>query len=240
MRPPRGRIPRRLRADRAKPSQPSRAAGRAGSTDAFTSARTSSRAIPPRCRAARLSSSVVRSSRISCFSMSARDHLWADAGPGDLRLRLVVPVRGRDDLPGDPRSRAAREPRRGSSRGAEAFLMRLQPGEVLPPAQLDVSSQAGCSTGRWTPAPPGCPRAAQVLGALSFAGPDDDELAGNVYLRVELQHLVRLETSGAVSVSSSIPGSCPWPTWPRVPEWATRVIAVPYGACRRIWPTTRA
>ncbi|HET9082043.1 MAG TPA: heme-dependent oxidative N-demethylase subunit alpha family protein [Trebonia sp.] len=75
---------------------------------------------------------------------------------------------------------------------AEAFLLRLQPGQAYrrlnwafhPLRVLDHSRDDAAA---WMP----------EAGAF-LATATDEDIAAQVYLRVELQHLIRLETSGAV------------------------------------------
>ena len=102
---------------------------------------------------------------------------------------------------------------------AEAFLLRLPPGAAYrrvnwafqPFRVLDHSLDAAAD---WMPA------AARFTDAATA-----DDIARQVYLRVELQHLIRLETSGAIlflidtrllSVGDVA----------RVPAWAGRLTAV--------------
>jgi dimethylamine monooxygenase subunit A len=151
------------------------------------------------------------------------DHLWADAGlvtfASGWSFPFVAGMSFREIHGPVPRANPD-----GVFARAEAFLMRLQPGEVYrrlnwtfqPGRMLDRSMDA-CTT--WMP------EVAHMLAALSSAGPDDAELARNVYLRVELQHLVRLETSGAVLflIDTRFLSLADLAS---VPEWATRAIAV--------------
>ncbi len=102
---------------------------------------------------------------------------------------------------------------------AEAFLLRLRPGEAYrrlnwtfqPGRMLDKSMD---SYATWFP---------EAVRLLSAATPA--ELAENVYLRVELQHLVRLETSGAVLflIDTRLLSLA---ELARVPAWAATTIAV--------------
>ena len=102
---------------------------------------------------------------------------------------------------------------------AEAFLLRLPPGAAYrrvnwsfqPYRVLDHSLDAAAD---WMPAASGFARSATA-----------GDIARQVYLRVELQHLIRLETSGAIlflidtrllSVADVA----------RVPAWAARLTAV--------------
>jgi hypothetical protein len=102
---------------------------------------------------------------------------------------------------------------------AEAFLRRLRPGEAY--RRLNWTFQPGRMLDKSMDSYPAWqPEAARVL-ALA----DQREWARNVYLRVELQHLVRLETSGAVLflIDTRLASLA---ALARVPAWAARVIAV--------------
>jgi dimethylamine monooxygenase subunit A len=102
---------------------------------------------------------------------------------------------------------------------AEAFLLRLQPGEVF--RRVNWTFQPGRMLDRSMDARAGwLADAARVLAAEEAA-----ELAENLYLRVELQHLVRLETSGAVLFLIDT-RFLSLADLARVPEWTARVIAV--------------
>ncbi len=145
-------------------------------------------------------------------------HLWADAGLVTFASGWSFPfVAGMtfQEIHG-PVPRANPD---GVFARAEAFLLRLRPGEAYrrvnwtfqPGRMLDKSMDSYTT---WLP------EAARVLSGAVPA-----ELAENVYLRVELQHLVRLETSGAVlflidTRFASLADLA------RVPEWAARAIAV--------------
>jgi hypothetical protein len=146
------------------------------------------------------------------------DHLWADAGLVSFASGWSFPfVAGMtfQEIHG-PVPRANPD---GIFARAEAFLMRLQPGEAYrrvnwtfqPGRMLDKSMDAYTT---WLP------EAARIL-----SGETDQELADGVYLRVELQHLVRLETSGAVLFLIDT-RFLSLTDLARVPEWAARTIAV--------------
>jgi dimethylamine monooxygenase subunit A len=102
---------------------------------------------------------------------------------------------------------------------AEAFLLRLPPGAVYrrlnwgfhPLRVLDHSMDAAIS---WMPA------VAEFLSAAT-----DRDIARQVYLRVELQHLIRLETSGAVLflIDTRFASLADLAT---VPAWSARFQAV--------------
>ncbi len=110
---------------------------------------------------------------------------------------------------------------------AEAFLMRLQPGEAYrrvnwafqPGRILDKSID---NYAEWMP------EAARILGAAT-----DADFGDQVNLRVELQHLIGLETADAVLFHCPSPRSRPSPPGPpaSLPSWTSS---------RRTWPTTRA
>ena len=146
------------------------------------------------------------------------DHLWADAGLVTFASGWSFPfVAGMtfQEIHG-PVPRANPD---GVFARAEAFLMRLEPGEAYrrvnwtfqPGRTLDKSMDA---TAGWLA------EAARVL-----ASGNDADLAENLYLRVELQHLVRLETSGAVLFLIDT-RFLSLAALARVPEWAAKVIAV--------------
>jgi hypothetical protein len=107
---------------------------------------------------------------------------------------------------------------------AEAFLMRLQPGEAY--RRLNWTFQPGRMLDKSMDACPAwLPQARRVLAGANGRGATEAELAEHVYLRVELQHLVRLETSGAVlflidTRFASLADLA------RVPAWAARTVAV--------------
>jgi len=145
-------------------------------------------------------------------------HLWADAGLVTFASGWSFPfVAGMSfqEIHG-PVPRANPD---GVFARAEAFLMRLAPGEAYrrlnwtfqPGRMLDKSMDA-CST--WLP------EAARVMASAS-----DAELARDVYLRVELQHLVRLETSAAVLFLIDT-RFLSLAELARVPAWTARTIAV--------------
>ena len=102
---------------------------------------------------------------------------------------------------------------------AEAFLLRLPPGEACrrvnwafqPYRVLDHSMDDAAA---WMPA------AARFLATAA-----DEDIARQVHLRVELQHLVRLETSGAVLFLIDT-RFLSLADLARVPAWAARVLAV--------------
>jgi hypothetical protein len=107
---------------------------------------------------------------------------------------------------------------------AEAFLTRLQPGEAYrrvnwtfqPGRVLDKSMD---SHARWMPA------AAQFLADVAAGNVGDAEFGSTVNLRVEVQHLVRLETSGAVLFLIDT-RFLTLAELARVAEWARRTAAV--------------
>jgi dimethylamine monooxygenase subunit A len=147
-------------------------------------------------------------------------HLWADAGLVTFASGWSFPfVAGMtfQEIHG-PVPRANPE---GVFARAEAFLMRLQPGEAYrrvnwsfqPGRMLDKSMDA---TAGWRA------EAARVLAASPEA---EAALAENVHLRVELQHLVRLETSGALLFLIDT-RFLSLAELARVPGWAARAIAV--------------
>jgi len=103
---------------------------------------------------------------------------------------------------------------------AEAFLLRLQPGEAY--RRINWTFQPGRVLDRSMDDTSWFPEAARVL---ADAGDGGDGLADNVYLRVELQHLVRLETSGAVLFLIDT-RFLSLAELARVPAWAARTIAV--------------
>jgi len=113
-----------------------------------------------------------------------------------------------------PRANAA-----GVFTRAEAFLLRLPPGAAYrrvnwafqPYRVLDHSMDAA---GDWMPP------AARFLGEAT-----DDDIARHVYLRVELQHLIRLETSAAVLFLIDT-RFLALADLARVPAWAARLCAV--------------
>lgn len=102
---------------------------------------------------------------------------------------------------------------------AEAFLLRMPPGAAYrrvnwafqPLRVLDHSMDAAAD---WMP------RAARFLTTAT-----ERDIAEQVYLRVELQHLIRLETSGAVLflIDTRLLSLAGLAT---VPAWAARVLAV--------------
>jgi len=102
---------------------------------------------------------------------------------------------------------------------AEAFLLRLPPGAAYrrvnwafqPYRVLDHSMDA---TAGWMP-----------QAATFLAGATDEDIARDVYLRVELQHLIRLETSAAVLflIDTRFLSLADVAT---VPAWAARLLAV--------------
>jgi hypothetical protein len=119
-------------------------------------------------------------------------HLWADAGLVTFASGWSFPfVAGMtfQEIHG-PVPRAGAD---GVFTRAETFLLRMPPGAVF--RRVNWAFQAGRSLdrsmeayGTW---------AAESARILSAAH-DDRDLADQVYLRVELQHLIRLETSAAV------------------------------------------
>jgi hypothetical protein len=102
---------------------------------------------------------------------------------------------------------------------AETFLRRLPPGAACrrvnwalqPYRVLDHSLDAAA---QWMPA------AARFLDTAT-----EQDIAREVYLRVELQHLIRLETSGAVLFLIDTRLLC-LADLARVPAWAARLGAV--------------
>lgn len=102
---------------------------------------------------------------------------------------------------------------------AEAFLRRLRPGEAY--RRLNWTFQPGRMLDKSMDSYPAWqPEAARVLALAN-----QREWAENVYLRVELQHLVRLETSGAVLflIDTRLASLA---ALARVPAWVARMIAV--------------
>jgi hypothetical protein len=97
--------------------------------------------------------------------------------------------------------------------------MRLAPGQAYrrvnwafqPFRVLDHSMDAAAA---WMP---------EAAGFLATATGED--IAEHVYLRVELQHLIRLETSAAVLFLIDT-RFLPLSVLARVPEWSARVLAV--------------
>lgn len=145
-------------------------------------------------------------------------HLWADAGlvtfASGWSFPFVIGSSFQEIHGPVPRANAD-----GVFVRAEAFLLRLPPGQAYrrvnwafqPLRVLDHSMDAAAS---WMP------EAARFLATATEA-----DIAEHVYLRVELQHLIRLETSGAVlflidTRFLSLAGLA------RVPAWAARVLAV--------------
>jgi hypothetical protein len=102
---------------------------------------------------------------------------------------------------------------------AEAFLLRMPPGAAYrrvnwafqPLRVLDHSMDAAAA---WMP------QAARFLATAT-----ERDIAEQVHLRVELQHLIRLETSGAVLflIDTRLLSLADLAT---VPAWAARVLAV--------------
>lgn len=150
-------------------------------------------------------------------------HLWADAGLVTFASGWSFPfVAGMtfQEIHG-PVPRANPD---GVFARAEAFLLRLQPGEAYrrvnwtfqPGRMLDKSMDAYTT---WLP------EALRVLAGATGQGATEAELAENLYLRVELQHLVRLETSGAVLflIDTRFVSLA---DLARVPAWAARTVAV--------------
>ncbi|HEY0938284.1 MAG TPA: DUF3445 domain-containing protein [Trebonia sp.] len=145
-------------------------------------------------------------------------HLWADAGLVTFASGWSFPfVAGSSfqEIHGPvPRANAD-----GVFTRAEAFLLRLPPGEACrrvnwafqPYRVLDHSLDAAAD---WMPAAARFPATAT-----------DDDIARQVYLRVELQHLVRLETSGAVLFLIDT-RFLALAELARVPAWAARLLAV--------------
>lgn len=107
---------------------------------------------------------------------------------------------------------------------AEAFLMRLPPGDVYkrvnwtfqPGRVLDRSMD---SHARWKPG------AERFLRRVREGDVGDAEFGAHVRLRVEVQHLVALETSGAVLFLIDT-RFLRLADLARVPEWARRTLAV--------------
>lgn len=145
-------------------------------------------------------------------------HLWADAGLVTFASGWSFPfVVGSSfqEIHG-PVPRANPD---GVFTRAEAFLMRLQPGQAYRRVNwafqafriLDHSMDA---------APSWMPQAAAFLDTATEA-----DIAEQVHLRVELQHLIRLETSGAILflIDTRFLSLRDLAT---VPAWAARVVAV--------------
>lgn len=145
-------------------------------------------------------------------------HLWADAGLVAFASGWSFPfVAGSSfqEIHGPvPRAGAA-----GVFTRAEAFLLHLQPGQAYrrlnwafqPLRVLDHSMDAAAA---WMP------QAAAFLATAT-----DDDFAAGVHLRVELQHLIRMETSGAVLflIDTRLLSLRELAT---VPAWAARTVAV--------------
>lgn len=145
-------------------------------------------------------------------------HLWADAGLVTFASGWSFPfVAGSSfqEIHGPvPRANAD-----GVFARAEAFLMRLQPGQAYrrlnwafqPFRVLDHSMDAAAA---WMP------DASRFLATAT-----DEDIAREVHLRVELQHLIRLETSGAVLflIDTRFLSLADLAT---VPAWSARVVAV--------------
>lgn len=145
-------------------------------------------------------------------------HLWADAGLVTFASGWSFPfVAGSSfqEIHGPvPGANAD-----GVFTRAEAFLMRLRPGQAYrrlnwafhPFRELDHSMDAAAA---WMP------RSAAFLATAT-----DEDIAVHVHLRVEVQHLVRLETSGAVLflIDTRL---LSLRELSAVPAWAARVVAV--------------
>jgi hypothetical protein len=145
-------------------------------------------------------------------------HLWADAGLVTFGSGWSFPfVIGSSfsEIHGPvPRANAD-----GVFARAEAFLLRLPPGAAYRRVNwafqalraLDHSMDAAAA---WMP------EAARFLATATEA-----DIAEHVHLRVELQHLIRLETSGAVLflIDTRLLSLAGLAT---VPAWAARVVAV--------------
>jgi hypothetical protein len=145
-------------------------------------------------------------------------HLWADAGlvtfASGWSFPFVVGSSFQEIHGPVPRANAD-----GVFARAEAFLLRLPPGQAYRRVNwafqalrvLDHSMDAAAT---WMP------HAARFLATAT-----DEDIAAHVYLRVELQHLVRLETSAAVLflIDTRFASLADLAT---VPAWAARVIAV--------------
>ncbi|HEY1705819.1 MAG TPA: DUF3445 domain-containing protein [Trebonia sp.] len=107
---------------------------------------------------------------------------------------------------------------------AEAFLLRLPPGDVYqrvnwtfqPGRVLDRSMD---SHARWKP------DAERFLRRVREGDVGDAEFGAHVRLRVEVQHLVALETSGAVLFLIDT-RFLRLADLARIPEWARRTVAV--------------
>lgn len=123
-------------------------------------------------------------------------HLFADAGVVTFASGWSFPfVAGMTftEIHGPvPRANAA-----GVFARAEAFLLRLAPGEVY--KRVNWTFQAGRvldrsmdSHARWMP------DAAKFIAAVKAETVDDEEFGATTQLRVEVQHLVKLAPSGAV------------------------------------------
>lgn len=145
-------------------------------------------------------------------------HLWADAGLVTFASGWSFPfVAGSSfqEIHGPvPRANAD-----GVFARAEAFLLRLQPGQAYrrlnwafhPLRVLDHSMDAAAA---WMP---------EADAFLASAA--DEDIAAHVHLRVELQHLIRLETSGAVLflIDTRFLSLADLAS---VPAWSARVVAV--------------
>jgi hypothetical protein len=145
-------------------------------------------------------------------------HLWADAGlvtfasgwsfpfvAGSTFKQIHGPV---------PRANAD-----GVFTRAEAFLLRLAPGQAY--RRLNWAFQPGLVYDRSMDA-----AAAWMPGVARFlAAATDRDIAEQVHLRVELQHLIRLETSGAVLFLIDT-RFLSLADVARVPAWAARLRAV--------------
>jgi hypothetical protein len=123
-------------------------------------------------------------------------HLFADAGvvtfASGWSFPFVAGMTFTESHGPVPRANAA-----GVFARAEAFLLRLPPGEVY--KRVNWTFQAGRvldrsmdSHARWMPA------AAAFIAAVKAGTVDDEVFGATTQLRVEVQHLVKLAPSGAV------------------------------------------
>ena len=145
-------------------------------------------------------------------------HLWAEAGlvtfASGWSFPFVIGSSFQEIHGPVPRANAD-----GVFTRAEAFLMALPPGQAYrrvnwafqPFRVLDHSMDAAAA---WMP------ETARFLATAA-----EEDIAQHVYLRVELQHLIRLETSGAVLflIDTRFASLADLAT---VPAWAARVLAV--------------
>jgi hypothetical protein len=155
-------------------------------------------------------------------------HLFADAGIVTFASGWSFPfVAGMTfgEIHGPvPRAEVVPDKGDGVFARAEAFLLRLQPGEVYrrvnwtfqPGRVLDRSVD---SHALWMP------DAAKFTAGVRDGTISDEDFGGTMQLRVEVQHLVKLETSGAVMflIDTRFLSLAALAT---VPEWARRTASV--------------